>query len=126
MDRATAPTSTQRRRTGYRRRVFSTELRSSMMAVSESDECVDSPLPFFIPLSSTQADDRSPWPSSACPGDDAANADDDGARKSSGRRSCKDDEEGHLVYHVGLVLKDRCACLVLSVLLSLSCPRRLI
>ncbi|CAF97245.1 unnamed protein product, partial [Tetraodon nigroviridis] len=29
------------------------------------------------------------------------------ARKSSKERSCEDDEEGHLVYHVGLVMKER-------------------
>ncbi|XP_053702642.1 dual specificity protein kinase CLK2-like isoform X1 [Synchiropus splendidus] len=39
--------------------------------------------------------------------DKAVSDGDDGAPKSEERKSCEDDEEGHLVYHVGLLLKDR-------------------
>lgn len=67
-----------------------------------------SPTHFFIHVSSTQADDSSPWPALGCPGDNAVNGQDDRVRKSSGGKSCEDEEEGHLVYHVGLVMKERC------------------
>lgn len=40
--------------------------------------------------------------------DNAVSGDDDGAKKSDGGNSCEDDEEGHLVYHVGLLMKERC------------------
>ncbi|TWW75229.1 Dual specificity protein kinase CLK4 [Takifugu flavidus] len=53
------------------------------------------------------ADDSSPWPALGCPGDNAVNAQDDRVRKSSEGKSCEDEEEGHLVYHVGLVMKER-------------------
>lgn len=60
------------------------------------------------PMSWTQPDDNSPRPESVCLGDNAVDADDDGVRRSHGGGSCEDDEEGHLVYHVGLVMKERC------------------
>ncbi|XP_044079415.1 dual specificity protein kinase CLK4-like isoform X2 [Siniperca chuatsi] len=44
---------------------------------------------------------------SAFLGDKAVNADDDGVKKSHKGKSCEDDEEGHLVYHIGLVMKER-------------------
>lgn len=40
--------------------------------------------------------------------DNAVNADDDGVTRSHEGKSCEDDEEGHLIYHVGLVMKGRC------------------
>lgn len=55
-----------------------------------------------------QADDSAPWPASGCPGDNAVNAEDDRKKKNSEEQSCGDDEEGHLVYRAGLVMKDRC------------------
>lgn len=84
------------------------------MPFSESDQGVipppsAPPFGFFIHVSSLQADDSSPRLASGCPGDNAVNAQDDRARKSSEGRSCEGDEEGHLVYHVGLVMKERCA-----------------
>lgn len=99
------------------------------MPFSESDKCISSlligvmqaldgemslhpsptdPFHFFIHVSSPQAGDSSPWLASGCPGDNAVNAQDHRARKSSEGRSCEGDEEGHLVYHVGLVMKERC------------------
>lgn len=59
-------------------------------------------------VSSTQADDSSAWTASGCRGDNAVNAEEDRTKKSVEGRSCEDDEEGHLVCHVGLVLKERC------------------
>lgn len=82
---------------------------SSRMVVMQALAGVMEPLLcFFIHVSWTQADDSSPWPASGCPGDNAVNAGGDRARKSSEERGCEDDEEGHLVYHVGLVMKARC------------------
>lgn len=57
---------------------------------------------------STQPDDNSLQLESAFLGDKAVNADDDGVQKSHKGKSCEDDEDGHLVYHIGLVLKNRC------------------
>lgn len=73
---------------------------SSRMVVMQA---LDSGMKLFHARSSTQADDSSPWPASGRPGDNAVNA-----RKSSAVGSCEDDEEGHLVYHAGLVMKERC------------------
>lgn len=64
--------------------------------------------PPFIYVSSTQADDSSPWPASGCPGDNAVNAEVERVRKISEGKSCEVEEEGHLVYHIGLVMKERC------------------
>lgn len=69
------------------------------------------PICFFIHLSPTQADDSSPWPASGRPGDNAVNA-----RKSSEGGRCEGDEEGHLVYQAGLVMKGRCRCRPVPVL----------
>lgn len=72
------------------------------------------PTPAFITPSSvcvqhsTQPDDNSLQLESAFLGDNAVNADDDGVRRSHKGKSCEDDEEGHLVYHIGLVMKERC------------------
>ncbi|XP_035522372.1 dual specificity protein kinase CLK4-like isoform X2 [Morone saxatilis] len=43
---------------------------------------------------------------SAFLGDNAVNVD-DGVNRSHRGKSCEDDEEGHLVYHIGLVMKER-------------------
>ncbi|XP_039682321.1 dual specificity protein kinase CLK4-like isoform X3 [Perca fluviatilis] len=43
----------------------------------------------------------------AFPGDMAVTADDDGVKKSHVGKSCEDNEEGHLDYHIGLVMKER-------------------
>ncbi|XP_041808785.1 dual specificity protein kinase CLK4-like [Chelmon rostratus] len=51
--------------------------------------------------------DRSPPPESPFLGDNAVNADDDGVKTSLKGKSYEDDEEGHLVYHIGLVMKER-------------------
>lgn len=40
--------------------------------------------------------------------DDAVSRDEDGVKKSDGGNSCEDDEEGHLIYHIGLLMKERC------------------
>ncbi|XP_070773708.1 dual specificity protein kinase CLK4-like [Enoplosus armatus] len=54
-------------------------------------------------------DDSSLQLESAFLGDNAVNADDDGVRskKSHKGKSCEEDEEGHLDYHIGLVMKER-------------------
>ncbi|KAK9536982.1 hypothetical protein VZT92_006721 [Zoarces viviparus] len=57
-------------------------------------------------------DDNSLRLQSAFLGDGAVNAaddddDDDGGKKSQQGESCDEDEEGHLVYHVGLLMKGR-------------------
>ncbi|XP_041656821.1 dual specificity protein kinase CLK2-like [Cheilinus undulatus] len=53
-------------------------------------------------------DDSSLQPESASLGDNAVSADDEGGKRSHKFQSCEDDEEeGHLVYHIGLVMKDR-------------------
>ncbi|XP_038550870.1 dual specificity protein kinase CLK4-like [Micropterus salmoides] len=57
--------------------------------------------------SSKSPDDNSLQLESAFLGDKAVNADDDGVQKSHKGKSCEDDEDGHLVYHIGLVLKNR-------------------
>ncbi|XP_065819096.1 dual specificity protein kinase CLK4-like isoform X1 [Labrus bergylta] len=47
-------------------------------------------------------------PECAFPGDNAVNTDGDGAERSHKAKSCEvDEEEGHLVYHIGLVMKER-------------------
>lgn len=38
----------------------------------------------------------------------AVSGDEDGVKKSAGGNSCEDDEEGHLIYHIGLLMKGRC------------------
>ncbi|KAM8741758.1 dual specificity protein kinase CLK4-like isoform 1-T2 [Acanthopagrus schlegelii] len=40
-------------------------------------------------------------------GDNAVSAEDDGAQRSQRGTSCEDDEDGHLVYHIGLLMKER-------------------
>lgn len=58
---------------------------------------------------STQPDDNSLQLETACNADKAVNEDNNGVQESQRGKSCEDDdEEGHLVYHVGLVLKERC------------------
>ncbi|KAM9348557.1 dual specificity protein kinase CLK4-like [Symphorus nematophorus] len=59
------------------------------------------------PETADSPDDNSPQFESAFLGDNAVNADDDEVKKSHKGQSCEDDEEGHLVYHIGLVLKER-------------------
>lgn len=74
---------------------------------------MEPPPHFFVYVSSSQADDSLQWPTLRRPGDNAVNA------KNDGDNSREDDEEGHLVYHVGLVMKKRCKrhpVLILSVL----------
>ncbi|XP_059208125.1 dual specificity protein kinase CLK4-like [Centropristis striata] len=51
-------------------------------------------------------DDNSLQPKSASHGDSAVNADDE-VKKNEKAKSCEEDEEGHLVYHIGLVMKER-------------------
>ncbi|TMS14300.1 Dual specificity protein kinase CLK4 [Larimichthys crocea] len=54
------------------------------------------------------SDDNSPPLESAFLGDNAVNAGgDDGVKRSHKGKSCEDDEEGHLVYHTGFVMKER-------------------
>nr|XP_046267333.1 dual specificity protein kinase CLK4-like isoform X2 [Scatophagus argus] len=52
-------------------------------------------------------DDRSSQSESAFLGDNAVNGADDGVKRSQKGKSCEDDEEGHLVYDIGLVMKER-------------------
>ncbi|XP_040908398.1 dual specificity protein kinase CLK4-like isoform X2 [Toxotes jaculatrix] len=52
------------------------------------------------PETANTPEDNSLRLESAFPGDD-------GVKKSHKGKSCEDDEEGHLVYHVGLVMKER-------------------
>ncbi|XP_026229147.1 dual specificity protein kinase CLK4-like [Anabas testudineus] len=52
-------------------------------------------------------DDNSVQLESPCLGDNPVNADDDAVQKSHNGKRCGDEEDGHLVYHVGLVLKER-------------------
>uniref|UniRef100_UPI0037E899D2 dual specificity protein kinase CLK4-like n=1 Tax=Semicossyphus pulcher TaxID=241346 RepID=UPI0037E899D2 len=53
-------------------------------------------------------DDTSSQHESAFLGDNAVSAAEDGAKRSHKAKSCEEDEEeGHLVYHVGLVMKER-------------------
>uniref|UniRef100_A0A8C4H8X7 dual-specificity kinase n=1 Tax=Dicentrarchus labrax TaxID=13489 RepID=A0A8C4H8X7_DICLA len=54
----------------------------------------------------TKPDDIALQLESAFLGDNAVNAD-DGVNRSHRGKSCEDDEEGHLVYHIGLVMKER-------------------
>ncbi|XP_042286017.1 dual specificity protein kinase CLK4-like isoform X2 [Thunnus maccoyii] len=57
---------------------------------------------------STQPDDNLLQLETACHGDNTVNEDDNGVEESYRGKTCEDDdEEGHLVYHVGLVLKER-------------------
>ncbi|XP_070699682.1 dual specificity protein kinase CLK1-like isoform X2 [Pempheris klunzingeri] len=63
--------------------------------------------PCTPPGSAASPDDNSPQRESAFQGDRAVNAADDGVKRSHRGKSCEDDEEGHLVYHVGLVMKHR-------------------
>lgn len=67
-------------------------------------------LPFVAYLQhSTQPDDNLLQLETACHGDNTVNEDDNGVEESYRGKTCEDDdEEGHLVYHVGLVLKERC------------------
>ncbi|XP_075957627.1 dual specificity protein kinase CLK4-like [Anarhichas minor] len=63
-------------------------------------------------LETNSPDDISLQLQSAFLGDSAVNAaedddDDDGGKKSQKGESCDEDEEGHLVYHVGLLMKGR-------------------
>lgn len=75
------------------------------------------PTPAFVASSSvccicvqrsTQPDNNSLQLESAFLGDNAVNAGDDGVKRSHKGKSCEDDEEGHLAYHIGLVMKERC------------------
>ncbi|KAG8008505.1 Dual specificity protein kinase CLK4 [Nibea albiflora] len=63
----------------------------------------------FLHLSlQPNSDDNSPPLESAFLGDNAVNAGgDDGAERSHEGKSCEDDEEGHLIYHTGFVMKER-------------------
>eukprot|EP00064_Thunnus_orientalis_P012628 superscaffoldBa00001960_g12663 len=57
---------------------------------------------------STQPDDNLLQLETACHGDNTVNGDDNGVEESYRGKTCEDDdEEGHLVYHIGLVLKER-------------------
>lgn len=40
--------------------------------------------------------------------DNAGSANDDEVEEGQRGKSCEDDEEGHLAYHIGLVMKERC------------------
>ena len=52
---------------------------------------------------------------SAFPGD---NVDDGGEKTNQKEKSCEDDGEGHLNYHMGLVMKDRCKPTFVFIVLS--------
>ena len=67
-------------------------------------------LPFVIYLQlSTNSDDSSLQLENACNGDSAVNEDDNGVQESHRGKSCEDDDEdGHLVDHIGLLMKERC------------------
>ncbi|XP_076607120.1 dual specificity protein kinase CLK4-like [Chaetodon auriga] len=55
----------------------------------------------------TPAETGNPLAESPFLGDNAVNAEDDGVKSGPKGKSCEDDEEGHLVYHVGLLMKER-------------------
>lgn len=80
----------------------------SNMTSTFVDKHVPSSLHLPCVQHSTQADDNSIQLESPFLGDNAVSTDDDGVKKSHNGKSCEDDEDGHLVYHNGLVLKDRC------------------
>ncbi|CAK6971115.1 dual specificity protein kinase CLK4-like [Scomber scombrus] len=57
---------------------------------------------------STNSDDSSLQLENACNGEGAVNEDDNGVQESHRGKSCEDDdEEGHLVDHIGVVMKER-------------------
>ncbi|XP_067348635.1 dual specificity protein kinase CLK4-like isoform X1 [Channa argus] len=56
---------------------------------------------------STQPDDNSLHLESAFPGDCTVRIENDGARMSYKGQNIEDNEEGHLIYHIGLVMKER-------------------
>uniref|UniRef100_A0A4W6FM94 dual-specificity kinase n=1 Tax=Lates calcarifer TaxID=8187 RepID=A0A4W6FM94_LATCA len=65
--------------------------------------------PPFVPhvQCSMQPEDDSLRLKSASLGESAVTADDDGVKRSHKGESCENDEEGHLVYHIGLVMNER-------------------
>ncbi|XP_047462130.1 dual specificity protein kinase CLK4-like isoform X2 [Mugil cephalus] len=83
---------------------YGNDLKADLSAHAKTGSCSQSMVEIY-----DSADDTSLRPEPAPPGDNAvsAAAEDDGVKKSREGETCEDDEEGHLLYHVGLVMKER-------------------
>ena len=96
--------------------IYSVVLSSHLSLSTCRPECLScrpppqTPTLALVPSPPTQPDDPSLRLESASLADSAVSAGGHGVKKSQEVPSCEeeDEEEGHLVYHVGLVLKGRC------------------